>query len=643
MMTESISDHRRTPVAQQWDRISRSRLDWAHQAHKRFLDSLSDHTRACFSVHDRETSVVLFGKTQVGKTTLLLKLMGVSEAYMGHVSELLRGGRKKGKSATATAMQYQRSIDNTWRITVDGVMQSINGTQLLTKLAEIRDDVESSRHVAHDPVMLSIPSNFFDNNTGDAPQVRILDLPGDNPSNPTEAKHVTAIAERYIPHADLILIVGKADDLDFINPRAFQLPGIRDWRFTPNRFRIITTYSFSPQSLRSWMDGEASVSATSFRGRLLDQISTHKIQLSDEACNPNLYFPLEFGSSWDGIKRSNPLLHEKMNPVIDQLLDELQEEIAAAAQPYGRIRQAVNAHIVAGNIKELELQKMATREATLQNALSQAGENTAQVQKLQRKEQEKIQTLPSCTFTEKDAAELRKNAGNDIFFDVNFVEDMPTNTSHFLIMICKCCSTLENAATAFEPTLPDTVQDLPHLPDIEAGIVRDLVNRCFEPMRVHLSNYWVSWYASKKGSFSKDIEMMRLMIAQAKSVVVDYVVDHSIKAINNHAMSIKQKHILLSRKVVGYEVALQYVQKKKRQLQAELSKHQQERSRFVKDMDADIAQGKTFLLILEEAFQDTLRDHKKQMISAVTPTEKFIQLLGAIALCDEKDKLLTSN
>lgn len=65
--------------------------------------------------------MVVFGKTQVGKTTLLMDLMGVSPAAMERVSTALRGGRAHGHSATATTMEYRRSEDQRWGLRVHEV------------------------------------------------------------------------------------------------------------------------------------------------------------------------------------------------------------------------------------------------------------------------------------------------------------------------------------------------------------------------------------------------------------------------------------------------------------------------------------------------------------------------------------------
>jgi hypothetical protein len=103
-----------------------------------------------------------------------------------------------------------------------------------------------------------------------------------------------------VPNADLILLVGRADDLIFLSAEHLALPGLSDWQITPHRFRVVTTFSFTPPSIRDftretgcWGDEEA------YRQRLIGQIEG-LVTLNTETRDPKLYFPLEFGDTGRG-------------------------------------------------------------------------------------------------------------------------------------------------------------------------------------------------------------------------------------------------------------------------------------------------------------------------------------------------------
>ena len=54
-------------------------------------------------------AVALYGPTRAGKTTLILKLLGVDEAAIGRI---LRGNEDHDKTGTPTAIIYSRSPDD---------------------------------------------------------------------------------------------------------------------------------------------------------------------------------------------------------------------------------------------------------------------------------------------------------------------------------------------------------------------------------------------------------------------------------------------------------------------------------------------------------------------------------------------------
>ena len=77
-------------------------------------------------------------------------------------------------------------------------------------LAQLRKQMERGELVVDSPCIVHIPWRFFMIKTSGAPGVRILDLPGDNPANMEEQKHVNQMAKTYLPFADL---VSYRDDL----------------------------------------------------------------------------------------------------------------------------------------------------------------------------------------------------------------------------------------------------------------------------------------------------------------------------------------------------------------------------------------------------------------------------------------------
>lgn len=345
------------PIRSLWAFHHRNRHTWAHKANEAFHASLSTDVRQRLlhkNMQD-EAYVVVFGSTQVGKTTLLLDLMGVSEVSAARVSTTLRGGRAQGRSSTSTAMEYRRSMDERWALKGAGEPEYFTSdNDMSAALAELRARMESDGLQHDGPFEVSIPLGCF-NSCSEQPLVRMLDLPGDGAQGQAEQRHVENMAKRYISLADLILLVGKSDRLDFLKADALALPGIDDWQLVPSRFRIITTYSFTPQSIREQVrKHDREVNASFFRERLIKEIGK-AVPLLEDSRNPERFFPLEFGHSWQGVQQSDPVFHDDASRIITELKQQLLDDIRAATTPLARIRSAVLAHEVVSRIKDARL------------------------------------------------------------------------------------------------------------------------------------------------------------------------------------------------------------------------------------------------------------------------------------------------
>lgn len=336
---------------------------WAINARNSLLDSFAPEVQQTLrrKVLATESFVVLFGETQVGKTTLLLELMQVAAEYMPTVSKVLRGGRPAGQSATATAMEYRRHDGPDWGFTWSensAVTHWFDTDAAITDaLGAMRAQMEAGTTLPDTPCVVHIPARFFEP-TSQSNAVRILDLPGDRPANAVEQKHVHAIAQRYIPAADLILLVGKADSLAFLQPGQIALPGLQNWQKMPHRFRIVTTFCTSPISVREFIAQHSKLTADELRQRLLLQITTFG-GLSKAASSPALFYPLEIGESWAALRRDEPQLYHRLAPLMAKLRTQLWQDIKDSTNILGQVRNMWQTHVCIAAIHEekLKIQK----------------------------------------------------------------------------------------------------------------------------------------------------------------------------------------------------------------------------------------------------------------------------------------------
>lgn len=202
-----------TDATDYWHALHLQQSDWALRAYDRLVSTLGEDVqdKLRYTTEAVQPYIVIFGETQVGKTTLLLDLMGVDPVQMTTISEVLRGGREAGKSATATAMEYVRSPAQRWGLDLPGSASTMwidSDEAVSTALGQLRSEMENGHLPAHaQPCVVRIPQRFFDTTPNAAHQVRILDLPGDSPANEVEQQHVERMAQTYLPFADLILLV----------------------------------------------------------------------------------------------------------------------------------------------------------------------------------------------------------------------------------------------------------------------------------------------------------------------------------------------------------------------------------------------------------------------------------------------------
>lgn len=288
-----------------WKRQYGETLDWAIRANDDWVASLSQDYKTL--QRSPETMVLLFGPTQVGKTTLLLTLLGIADGpAFGAVQKVLRGSRPHGDSSTATPMRYARSLDDRWRWdSPDG--PGLSADQVQAKLANIRQQVEDGSWQSTDPVSLYIPACYFAE-SDPLVRVAILDLPGIAAANPRERALVERIAQHHVPAASLILLVSTANRLGVFEPDKLgqELEELRGWVHSPIRYRLVISYAYSQDSVRRWRKDEAEAGRTcdlaALRAFFNREIAYFELKMPDDL--PSRIYPLEFGDSWAGMAQN---------------------------------------------------------------------------------------------------------------------------------------------------------------------------------------------------------------------------------------------------------------------------------------------------------------------------------------------------
>ncbi|WP_215114244.1 hypothetical protein [Exiguobacterium sp. s70] len=263
-------------------------------------------------IPDSEAVVIsVYGPTQVGKTTLILNLLGVKEEAINELSMFLRGKRDLGKSATVTVMRYQISDTEEYVLTLPGESATVIHTSdmLEESLAELREKVEQGQHNEIAPVLLGLPkSKFAQSNV----TLELLDLPGIESADEREVGHVERCIKYWIPRSHVCLIVNSASDLTFL--RDIELSHLKYWYEYPDSFYVVLTRAFSPDSVRKRLQTKEILDAIELKN-YYDREITDILGFTTE-----MIYPIEIGHSLECLQPFEQKLAGKV-------MDELKENI----------------------------------------------------------------------------------------------------------------------------------------------------------------------------------------------------------------------------------------------------------------------------------------------------------------------------
>lgn len=648
-----VGEQKPSDALKSWQELSRHSSDWALRAYDRFMASLSAETRERFPNGDEngEAYVVVFGTTQVGKTTLLLDLMGVAAEKFHEVAKVLRGGRDHGQSATATAMEYRQSPDECWQLNDGELTVSFHNADAMEKaLAELRARMSQGEIRAERPVVVGIPKNCFSNGKSFAPRVRMLDLPGANAAEAAEREHVDAIAKRYVPHADLILLVGRGDDLSFLCPDALALPGIEDWQSVPARFRIVTTYSYTPKSLREEAKRHSgALDVTFFRQRLLDQIKTFDYRLSDDCRKLDLYFPLEIGNSWLQAQQNDDELVDQVGPIIATLKEQLHADISKSVSKMARLKNAFDVYLVVGRLKNERLSSLEDELKQLEEGWARIkihfdrAERTLELARSEMQEEEKyLESLPM----EEVLLDVERIKTIDIEDQLSRVNSLDTNVGALRGLIAGFTSELTRRSLSWLPPGDEECKKRFWRPvnsriESHRTEVTSRIGKEFAGLQRRLDGHWIDeYYPSLSDDFASDKNGLRRDMRDSARVVGEYMQalwDSRAKA---RKTELDAQLVDLRATVETLEQALKSEQAGLAGKDAEIEKQKRLLAAFSQKMDVDMENGKKFHRFLDEEYLSELKMRRAVRQQKNGTSASFLSLLAAYELIEIRKKLL---
>ena len=280
------------------------------------------------------TNVMVVGDTQAGKTTLLIRLLGVTDPRaVAEIHEVLRAGRARGNSATAAPIRYRWSSDpDTWMLVAGtGDPRWLGDEEMAAEFARLRSG--GSDRLAWDlnarPLEVGLPTRL---GGAERKELRVLDLPGVFAASAAERDAAHALVTRFAPVMSVILLVEKVDNITGLEDAAIrENPHLQNWMRRPERFRIVLTSAFKDRNVRrraKELDDPAEI-VEEVRTYLADNIESTVPGAESAVLAPAVY-PVDLGDSWDDLERTAPEYAARVKPARDQVLEQLTRELAEA-------------------------------------------------------------------------------------------------------------------------------------------------------------------------------------------------------------------------------------------------------------------------------------------------------------------------
>lgn len=192
--------------------------------------------------------IMLYGPTQVGKTTLLMNMMGVLPQKQDALRKILRGGASTGNSATSTAVIYSKWDNSLFGLSTRSIDEDPPEPEPLTenefseKIVELnrknRSAISSASHDYKGVFHYFIPANYFADAEEDN-DVEFIDLPGFGEKNEIMRQQADMLISQYASRVDGAIIVAKANNLLKIKKEYNSFIS----KFNPQRLIFVITYA----------------------------------------------------------------------------------------------------------------------------------------------------------------------------------------------------------------------------------------------------------------------------------------------------------------------------------------------------------------------------------------------------------------
>jgi len=346
------------------------RWAWLDRALDEMVGQLPPALQGDFAIPTGRPRVVTCGNTQVGKTTLVLSLLGCRPDAMPDLEVILRAGRTPGQSATAGPLHYVWVDGPDWCV---GAGRDVGGQvpdeDVASVLAAARQRVEQG--IALELLTIGLPTKYRAEDRSYAASV--TDLPGLHTRSAQEGAAAVRLLSHFAPRADVVIVALRADDLGCLQQGRRLRDLVSAHMLPARRFRLVLTHAaqVTPRTAGPWKRGESGL-LDSYR----EQFATFDYQddAAMQAVLADQLYLFDLGSNRPTTPDAAPVL-----AAVDDSTKALLRSLDAAAVSSTRRLTSAESVIIVSRFRERQEQQAKDRLVHAQAALAANREELREV------------------------------------------------------------------------------------------------------------------------------------------------------------------------------------------------------------------------------------------------------------------------
>lgn len=614
-----------------WYNLYNKRLQFAYDARTKFYECLDADIKGLFKSNEKgNLNICVFGKSQVGKTTLILKLIGIKDEYINKVSKILRGKREVGKSSTLIPTIYSISEDDCFYISEKKKeYKKCEEEELSDLLSGFRDRSNHGDMNHLDSIHIKLPRRYFEESFKQGAALNMIDLPGVESHDHTEWEAVRYIINKFVPVSNLTLLVDRADQIN--NFSKLEVPGNEDWRDNPEKFRVVLTRSISNEVVSSAIKAMDTVTYEKYINLFKSEFERNKITVPDL----NNIFPLEYGESYEMMAEE---IKEKINPVLQSLYQKLKEQIEESKNEYNYLMTNVKMYRTVEKIIEKRDKEFTEKIQTLEKAIESSDKIINQLQKDINKTEERKKELKNdwdgFTYHFDELKLSHYYFSSLCAYNESSIQDNYKNTKGLKEYITKCRDSICRTSEEYMNKLKALNSRLSINNEVLLICSRESSNVLSKLNAYVLETYF------RTSSWEEDVYDSKKCVEDMIEAVVKDLKDKT--AIKFNVLKNEQDSLIkaIERKLEASRVDQLSVLKAKESDEKEKAEVERLKESFNTKMEQEKQKSKTFMNNLRSEFNMEYKKVLEKINDAKTEEEDIVHLAEYLYLiCDEMSKL----